>query len=43
MFGHQEHIEHWSTHLIKLRELQKETGGITEFIPSLCQHGITHV
>ena len=33
MFGHQEHIEHWSTHLIKLRELQKETGGITEFIP----------
>jgi len=33
MFGHQENIEHWSTHLLRIRDLQKETGGITEFIP----------
>ena len=33
MFGHTEEPSDWSTHLIKLREIQKETGGITEFIP----------
>ena len=33
MFGHTEQPADWSTHLIKLRDLQKETGGITEFIP----------
>ena len=33
MFGHTEQPSDWSTHLIELRELQKETGGITEFIP----------
>jgi len=33
MFGHQESVKDWSTHLVKLRELQKETQGITEFIP----------
>ena len=33
MFGHTEQPSDWSTHLIKLRDLQKETGGITEFIP----------
>ena len=33
MFGHTEKPSDWSTHLIKLRDLQKETGGITEFIP----------
>ena len=33
MFGHTEEPSDWSTHLIKLRDLQKETGGITEFIP----------
>ena len=33
MFGHTEKPADWSTHLIKLRDLQKETGGITEFIP----------
>ena len=33
MFGHTEQPSDWSTHLIKLREIQKETGGITEFIP----------
>ena len=33
MFGHTEQPADWSTHLIKLRDLQKEPGGITEFIP----------
>ena len=33
MFGHTEQPADWATHLIKLRDLQKETGGITEFIP----------
>ena len=33
MFGHTEKPSDWSTHIIKLREIQKETGGITEFIP----------
>ena len=33
MFGHTEQPADWSTHLIKLRDLQKATGGITEFIP----------
>ena len=33
MFGHTEQPADWSTHLIKLRDLQKETGGITEFMP----------
>ena len=33
MFGHTEQPSDWSTHLIKLRDLQKETGGITEFTP----------
>lgn len=33
MFGHIEGYEHWARHLLRLRELQKETGGITEFVP----------
>tara|TARA_B000000475_G_scaffold137180_1_gene110511 strand:- start:771 stop:3155 length:2385 start_codon:yes stop_codon:yes gene_type:complete len=33
MFGHTEEPSDWSTHLIKLRDIQIETGGITEFIP----------
>ena len=33
MFGHQENISDWATHLLKLRNLQNRTGGITEFIP----------
>ena len=33
MFGHQENISDWATHLIKIRDLQNKTGGITEFIP----------
>jgi len=33
MFGHVDEPKHWSRHLLRLRELQKQTGGITEFVP----------
>ncbi|MEA2760239.1 MAG: synthase [Methylobacteriaceae bacterium] len=33
MFGHMERYEHWARHLMRLRDLQIETGGITEFVP----------
>nr|WP_087575195.1 5-amino-6-(D-ribitylamino)uracil--L-tyrosine 4-hydroxyphenyl transferase CofH [Sphingomonas sp. CDS-1] len=33
MFGHVEHYRHWARHLLLLRDLQLETGGITEFVP----------
>lgn len=33
MYGHTEHPEHWVRHLLLLREIQKETGGFTEFVP----------
>lgn len=33
MFGHVERPVHWARHLIRLRDLQLETGGITEFVP----------
>ena len=33
MYGHIERPEHWARHLLALRHLQGETGGITEFVP----------
>ena len=33
MFGHLESYAHWARHLLRLRELQTETGGLTEFVP----------
>ena len=33
MFGHLETPRHWARHLLALRDLQQETGGITEFVP----------
>lgn len=33
MFGHVEGYEHWARHLLRLRDLQVETGGFTEFVP----------
>ena len=33
MYGHLERPEHWAHHLLALRRLQGETGGITEFVP----------
>jgi len=33
MFGHVDGYEHWARHLIRVRELQRRTGGFTEFVP----------
>lgn len=33
MFGHVESPHQWASHLLQLRRLQAETGGITEFVP----------
>lgn len=33
MFGHVDHPIHWARHLIHIRDLQRETGGFTEFVP----------
>jgi FO synthase len=33
MFGHVDAYEHWARHILRIRELQEETGGFTEFVP----------
>jgi len=33
MFGHVDDAPHWARHLLRLRNLQKRTGGFTEFVP----------
>jgi FO synthase len=33
MFGHVEQPHHWARHLLRIRELQRETRGFTEFVP----------
>jgi FO synthase len=33
MFGHMESVVHWARHLLRVRALQAETGGFTEFVP----------
>jgi FO synthase len=33
MYGHTETTEHWLRHMSLIREIQKETGGFTEFVP----------
>ena len=33
MYGHVERPEHWARHLLRIRSLQKRTGGFTEFVP----------
>src|SRR5580698_1309448 len=33
MYGHAETPEHWVRHLLLLRDIQKDTGGFTEFVP----------
>ncbi len=33
MFGHVDQPRHWARHLLRLRRLQAQTGGITEFVP----------
>ncbi len=33
MYGHIEQSHHWVRHILLLREIQRETGGFTEFVP----------
>ncbi len=33
MFGHVDRPIHWARHLLRVRDLQAETGGFTEFVP----------
>jgi FO synthase len=33
MFGHVDDAQSWARHLLRLRDLQQETGGFTEFVP----------
>ena len=33
MYGHIDRPHNWARHLIRVRDLQKETGGFTEFVP----------
>jgi FO synthase len=33
MYGHVDRYEHWARHLLRVRALQAETGGFTEFVP----------
>lgn len=33
MYGHVEGAVHWARHLLRVRDLQQETGGFTEFVP----------
>lgn len=33
MYGHVERPKHWARHLIRVRDLQRKTGGFTEFVP----------
>ena len=33
MFGHVEQPRHWARHLLRIRTLQAQTGGFTEFVP----------
>ena len=33
MYGHVDQPRHWARHLLRIRNLQKRTGGFTEFVP----------
>lgn len=33
MFGHIDRYDHWAAHLLAIRDLQRRTGGFTEFVP----------
>ncbi len=33
MFGHVDRLRHWARHIRRIRALQEETGGFTEFVP----------
>ena len=33
MYGHMEELDHWVDHMLLLRDIQRDTKGITEFVP----------
>jgi FO synthase len=33
MYGHIEHYKHWARHILRVRDLQQRSGGLTEFVP----------
>ena len=33
MYGHVDRYTHWARHLLRVRDLQRRTGGFTEFVP----------
>jgi FO synthase len=43
MYGHVESAEQWLRHILLLREIQKETGGFTEFVPLAFVHEKTRL
>lgn len=43
MYGHTETEAHWVRHLLLLRDIQKETGGFTEFVPLGFVHEFTQL
>ncbi len=43
MYGHTETPTHWVRHLLLLRDIQKETGGFTEFVPLGFVHEFTQL
>ena len=38
MFGHVDGYRHWARHILRVRDLQRETGGFTEFVPLAFVH-----
>ena len=38
MFGHVDGYRHWARHIMRVRDLQRETGGFTEFVPLAFVH-----
>ncbi len=43
MFGAVEHPRSWARHIVRTRDLQKETGGFTEFVPLPFVHMATPI
>jgi FO synthase len=38
MFGHVDRYQHWARHILRIAELQRQTGGFTEFVPLAFVH-----
>ncbi|CAM3904206.1 5-amino-6-(D-ribitylamino)uracil--L-tyrosine 4-hydroxyphenyl transferase CofH [Alkalicoccus chagannorensis] len=43
MYGHVEDYDDWARHLLRLRRIQRDTGGFTEFVPLGFIHSNTHI